>query len=136
MGFYTKLKFSAQLNSDAPIDFLDKLINTNYIEEIANSVGIKNIYSVHDFPRLLEINHDFGKTDRWESVIQCASFDKERKVIKVDCDLKAYDGLYDKFTDWLRPYIVSGSWKEMNENEECWTVRFFDKESKNFIFKK
>jgi hypothetical protein len=133
MGYYTKFKFSAQLSKDAPIELLDKLINGNYIEELASEKfgSVPALYTVSSFPRL-PIDHEFGNTDRWESIMESASFDKDRLTIKVECDLKAYDSLYDKFSDWLSPYIITGTKKEMGEDYDIWTKSVFNQKTKTW----
>lgn len=120
MGYYTEFKFSCQLSKDAPLDLLDQICNGNYIVNLFQKYGINPaMYSVDSVPPL-PINHPFGNTVRWESVLGNAIFNKKRKTLKINCELKAYDKLYDKLIDWLSPFIVSGTASIKGETEDKW----------------
>lgn len=118
MGYYTELKFSVQLNKDAPLDVLEKLANSTMLEELWEG-DVPGIMYVIDIPNI-PIEHEFGRTHRWTQIFHGAKFNKVRKTLKIECDIKAYENDYEKLVDWLKPYIVSGKAKYKGEDMDTW----------------
>jgi len=118
MGYYTELKLSVQLNREAPLDVLENLADGSMWEIITGS-EIPSIHSVQDTPNL-PIDHEFGKTHRWTQIFHGAKFNKARKTLKIECDIKAYEDDYEKLVDWLKPYIISGRAKYKGEDMDNW----------------
>lgn len=127
MGYYTKLKLSIQLNENAPLDILEKLCNGEMMEElfIEKFGKIPNIMSVASTPEL-PINHDFGKTHRWDQIFHESTsiFNKETKILKIECDIKEYEQDYEKLIDWLKPYIITGEAKSKGEDQDTWVTLY------------
>jgi hypothetical protein len=123
MGYYTELKLSCQLNKDAPLDILEKLSNGQMHDELfmAKFGRVEGLYNVSETPEL-PIDHPFGKTHRWPQIFNQSTtvFDKARKTLKIECDIKAYEADYEKLIEWLKPYIVSGKAKSRGENMDYW----------------
>lgn len=121
MGYYTELKLNVILNDKGPLDILDDLCNGNLIEKLfIDKFGeVPGTLSVADTPDI-PIEHKFGKSDRWDQIFYNAEFSKETNNLIIDCDIKAYDNIYEDLFDWLSPYIVSGSIRERGECENEW----------------
>lgn len=120
MGYYTKLKFSVQLSKDAPFDILKLLSEDKMWEHITGNENPSS-HLVADTPNL-PIEHEFGKTHRWNQIFHSGTtkLDINRKTLKIECDIKAYENDYDKLVDWLKPYIISGSIKSKGEDQDSW----------------
>jgi hypothetical protein len=120
MGYYTKLKLSCQLDSRAPFDVLEKLCSDTMYEFITGQEH-PAISSVQDTPNL-PIDHPFGKTHRWTQIFgsSTCTLNTKRKTLKIECDIKAYEGDYEKLIDWLKPYIISGTAKYKGEDMDHW----------------
>jgi len=120
MGYYTTLKLSVQLNKDAPLDILEKLCNQELFKELMEG-ELPSIMSVGDTPNI-PIDHPFGKTHRWTQIFAVGNiqFNKERKTLKINCEIKEYEEDYSKLIDWLKPFIVSGKAKSRGEDDSDW----------------
>lgn len=125
MGYYTKLKFSAQLKPDAELfSVLECLAKGEMYKKITGKEEpvISNVASTPNLP----IDHEFGKTHRWDQMLNPSTMklDVSRSTLKVECEIKAYDQIYDKFIDWLRPFIISGSSKMKGEEMDVWITLY------------
>ena len=123
MGYYTELKLSCQLNDKAPLDIIEKLCQGKMWNELAmQKFGrTEGLFSVDEQPEL-PINHPFGKTHRWSQIFNTSTsvFNKKRKTLRINCDIKAYENDYDLLIDWLKPFIVTGTAKIKGENVDHW----------------
>ena len=112
MGMYTEFVFGVSLLSTTPgnvLDILNYLVNSeefNYKKELPN--------------------HVFFKCDRYKAIATCSSyyfgcsesvsrFDylpdsiSKEYILSIRSNLKNYDNEIEKFVDWIRPYVSSGS---------------------------
>lgn len=121
MGYYTELKVDVLLQQGTVLETLENLINGELKEELfINKFGeIPGLYSVEDEPEL-PIEHKFGKSKRWSQIFFNASLHKNNLVI--NCDIKAYDNIYEDLLDWLKPSIITGIFVKRAEDEEKWTI--------------
>ena len=119
MGYYTELKLNVILNDEAPLDILDDLCNGNLCNELYNKKfgRTDGIFSVADTPNL-PIKHIFGKSTRWDQIFHNSTFNKETNNLIINCDIKAYDDIYEHLVDWLTPFIISGSIQEKGEEQD------------------
>lgn len=118
MGHYTKLKFSCSLKDNAPLDVLEKLSNGEMYKFITGEEH-PPIMCVSDIPNI-PINHPFGKTHRWDQIFNGATFNKKRKTLKIECDIKQYEEDYPKLVDWLKPFSWSGRAQVKHESMDYW----------------
>lgn len=126
MGYYTELKLDVILNKEAPIDTIENLCNGTLHDKLyKDKFGeIPAMISVVDTPNL-PIEHPFGKSHRWDQIFHGASYDTINKQLVINCDIKAYDEIYEKLFDWLFPYIISGSIKEKGEDQDEWVTIYY-----------
>jgi hypothetical protein len=123
MGYYTKLKLNVILNDKGPLYILNEICN----KELVNNLYIDKfgelpiIMSVVDTPNL-PIEHIFGKSHRWDQIFHNATFNKKTNNLIINCDIKAYDNIYEDLIDWLSPFIVSGSIEEKGEDQDEWLI--------------
>lgn len=112
MGYYTKFDFKAKFRKDSPaefIDLIDKIVNRN--DELWIELTGKEhppIMSVYDTPNL-PIDHKFGKCHRWNMLFFCegwSTFDKDKRILIINSNLKNYGGEIEKFIDWISPYVA------------------------------
>lgn len=124
MGYYTKLNLSVQLNKDAPFEILDKLVSHDMWKEITGE-DQPNCHLVANTPNL-PIDHPFGRTHRWNQIFHKSTtkLNLQRKTLKIQCEIKAYEDDYELLLDWLKPFIVSGSVKTKGEEDRGWTTLF------------
>jgi hypothetical protein len=115
MGMYTELIFGASLKKDTPKEVIDIL---QYLMKPTKK----------DKEKLTIPDHPFFSCDRWRMIFTCSSFyfgvnESVRKMwfeeigyqwrISTRSNLKNYDSEIEKFLDWIKPYIESGSgWNE------------------------
>ena len=123
MGYYTELELNVILNDKSPLDIIDGLCNGDLIERLyTDKFGYApKILSVSDTPNL-PIDHVFGKSHRWDQIFYNAKFIKETNNLIINCDIKAYDKIYEKLFDWLCPFIIDGSIKEKGEDSDEWNI--------------
>lgn len=120
MGYYTKLEVHISLNPEAPSEILEKLCSGQMWRELAQakfgrSEGLFNIEEEPELP----ISHPFGKSKRWGQLFgNKRSYDKENRMLHIECDIKAYDNIYGLLFDWLKPFIIAGTWRTQGENYE------------------
>jgi hypothetical protein len=129
MGYYTELKLNVTLKDDTStemLDILDKLSSGDMWEELSQAKFGKSygIFSVSEEPEI-PINHIFGKSHRWSQIFNphTTIFNKEHKTLKIKCDIKAYDDIYEHLIDWLKPYILKGKIKTQTECQDEWTIQ-------------
>lgn len=126
MGTYTQLRANIILSKEAPLDIIEKLSSGEMWEElsVAKFGRSEGMFSVSEEPEL-PIEHIFGKSHRWSQIFSAntSRFNKETRVLKIKCDIKAYDFIYTHLVDWLKPYIESGIIKTQDEwqDSEDWT---------------
>jgi hypothetical protein len=111
MGMYTELIFGCSLKSNTPSAVIALL------QAMVKGGGeIDKIILLPD--------HDFFKCERWRWLFTGGSYyfgvnealgkiwqdniDKEWKI-STRSNIKNYDGEIEKFLDWIKPYIESGS---------------------------
>jgi hypothetical protein len=125
MGYYTELKLDVILNNEGPLDIINGLCNEKLMDKLyIDKFGkVPVILSVCDTPNL-PIEHIFGKSHRWDHIFSNASFNKETNRFIVDCDIKAYDDIYEHLVDWLTPFIISGSIQEKGEDQDEWITMY------------
>jgi len=128
MGYYTKLKCDVTLNNDTPeeiLDILEKLSSGDMWNELAQDKFGKSVggFSVEEQPEL-PIDHIFGKSHRWSQIFNTATtvFNRVDKTLKINCEIKAYDEIYDHLVDWFTPYIYSGLIKTKGEDNDTWYI--------------
>jgi hypothetical protein len=128
MGYYTKLSIKVVLTKNAPIDILTKLCNDEMWKELATAKWGKYelAYTVSDSPKL-PIEHPFGQSTRWSQIFNnvTSKLNIEDNTLKVKCDIKAYESIYEQLIDWLTPYIESGVIKTKGEDENKWTLDLY-----------
>lgn len=117
MGYYTELKFSAQLKPDPELFSLLEILQRGEMYEKLTGKEVPAIAAVADTPNL-PIDHPFGKSLRWDQMLngRTMKLNVSKKTLKVNCEIKAYDDIYEHFIDWLRPYIISGTAKSKGES--------------------
>jgi len=118
MGYYTELKLYVELNNEAPYDILKLLCDGEMYEHITKTPE-PAIRSVDSTPHL-PIEHKFGKSYRWDQIFNYAVLNKNS--LKINCDIKAYDNIYEDLVDWLEPYIITGNIKIKGEDSDNWEV--------------
>ncbi len=136
MGNYTQLKVNITLSEEAPLDIIEKLSNGEMQRELyqAKFGRTEGLFSVAETPEL-PITHKFGKSKRWDQMFHGAKFNKEERTLKFKCDIKAYDNIYEDLVDWLKPFILSGTIKELGEwsdNNE-WSILLHIKNNLNNV---
>lgn len=121
MGYYTELKLAVVLSEKAPLDIIKKLCDGTMKTELftAKFGEVPGIYVVGEVPEL-PIEHDFGKSKRWCQIFNRATFDETTRELRINCDIKAYDSIYDHLVDWLKPFIEIGSIKSKGEDQDTW----------------
>jgi hypothetical protein len=126
MGTYTQLKVNITLSEEAPLDIIEKLSSGEMWEELATAKfgRFEGMFPVSEEPEL-PIEHVFGKSDRWSQIFSpyTTIFNKELRTLKIDCDIKAYDNIYEDLVDWLKPFIIDGHIEEQGEWQDSkdWT---------------
>lgn len=114
MGMYTEIIFGAWLKEDLPQDVVDT------INILVNS----NINDIRNFCQLSSVpDHPFFKSERpwllqsggsyyFPQVMRAEfKYDKIAKQYSLcfRTNIKNYDDEIEKFLDWIKPYIESGS---------------------------
>lgn len=101
MGMYTHLVLNVTLKSDTPQEVIDTI---NYM------VGNTEVNPPKQ-------NHELFETDRWDFCLRCdswyfmgetcSSFSKDLDMwtLTVNSNVKNYCGEYEKFLDYIQPYI-------------------------------
>lgn len=112
MGYYTKFDFKARFRKDSPeefIDLLDKIVNRNdELWKELTGASQPSLMSVIDTPHL-PIEHEFGRCPRWSMLFFCegsSKFDRDKRILIIDSNLKNYDNEIEKFIDWISPYVA------------------------------
>jgi hypothetical protein len=125
MGYYTELKFSAQLRPDTELFSLLESLSKDEMFEKLTGKELPALSAVANTPNL-PINHEFGKTHRWDQMLNSNTMklNVSRKTLKVNCEIKAYEDDYEKFIDWLKPFIISGTAETKGEMDSSWNKIF------------
>ncbi len=123
MGYYTELKLDVILNDECPLDIIDGLCNEDLMEKLyIDKFGkVPSLLSVSETPNL-PIKHEFGKSHRWDQIFSNAKFNKKTNNLVINCDIKAYDNIYEQLVDWIKPYIISGNIQEKGEDSNEWYI--------------
>ena len=121
MGYYTKLEADLLLNEEAPLELITKLCSGDMWEELAQAKfgNIPSMYSVEEEPEL-PIEHLFGKSKRWTQIFSATTIDSLTRVLHIECEIKAYDEIYELLFDWLKPFIIAGTWRTKGEDSDEW----------------
>lgn len=125
MGYYTELHLKVQLNDNAPMELLQSLADGSMFEKLCtDSFGeVPGMMTVRSTPNI-PIEHEFGKSHRWSMIFNPSTtiLDNKAKTLEIQCDIKAYDNIYEHLFDWLKPFIVNGTIiKTQGEDEDEWT---------------
>ena len=125
MGFYTQLKLSVTLSEQAPLEVIKKLCDGTMEQELFTlKFGkLPNFHTIAETPEL-PISHEFGKSTRWDQIFHNATFNEENRKLKIDCDIKAYDNIYEHLIDWLKPFIEMGHIKSKGEDQDDWYYHY------------
>lgn len=118
MGMYTKLELKVNLSPGMPSQVYRLLRyrlspgkSMDDIKEIEHEEGKTSAHNI------LPV-HDFFRTDRWDNIISWYGDKSYRNgssyltreynnlILVIKSDVKNYDGLIDKFLDWLSPYLL------------------------------
>lgn len=128
MGYYTELQLEVILTKDAPLDIIEKLSNNAMWNELAfakfgRTIGAFNVSETPNLP----IEHPFDKSTRWDLIFNTSTttFNKDIRALKIICDIKAYESIYEQLIDWLTPYILKGTIKTKGEDEEEYSTNFY-----------
>lgn len=125
MGYYTQLKLSIKLSEQAPLEIIKKLCDGSMWRELSKAKFGKTVgmFNVQEEPEL-PILHEFGKSKRWSQIFHNAKFNEETRKLKIDCDIKAYDNIYEHLTNWLEPFIEIGYIKSKGEDQDTWYYHY------------
>ena len=110
MGHYTEFVFAAKLKKNIPMNVIHTLVCTITEDDNITTTRLPN--------------HPLFKTDRWTHIGSQSSqmFGYTRAlssvvtdqidhqiIVSIRCSLKNYQGEIEKFVDWIKPYVESGS---------------------------
>ncbi len=111
MGMYTELVFGARLRSDIP----------KKVEKVLKYLVSERMNVPEE---LLGIEHPFFQSERWQWIFKGGSYyfgiHRPHSIFEWDdisksyslstrSSIKNYDNEIEKFLDWIKPYIRSGS---------------------------
>ena len=112
MGHYTEFVFGVSLKSTTPkevIAILDYLVNNVELDKDLS-------YTNHEFfkcSRFIAIatssSYYFGYSESLSAFSGTADNISKEYLLSIRSNLKNYDNEIDKFVDWIRPYVNSGS---------------------------
>lgn len=109
MGHYTEFVFGVSLLSTTPkivINVLDYLVNREELINIPNHEFFNcNRYSYI----ATSSSYYFGYSDSSSTFNSKADNINNEYLLSIRSNIKNYDNEIDKFVDWIRPYVNSGS---------------------------
>jgi hypothetical protein len=121
MGYYTQLKCDVLLNDANTIQLINDLLTGDLMNDLflARFGRMPSVYSVGDTPDL-PISHIFGKSSRWPQMLHPNSCTITDNKLVIECDIKAYNDIYEHFVDWLKPFIITGTIEIKFEDQDDW----------------